>query len=1062
MIHFWEKLTFKRTGNVVLVFNEDDKISELSFENTRRGTIEVRGRLEVREGHLVQQCACLCGNCDGLTFYIATSVLSKIPNSSSPSVADKNAPGKKLVCDLGSGYNHNLSPSLDEQSQFFKSQGAKSDHEVYTKNRLPGALYHPDKHPEWCTRYQRIDRWAEFLGVNGFMSSGEIEEALVEYDEMGDGVEWVLSKYTFLWKYGLFKLLVNKLGDASAVDEFFRSNPTGEDIRNKLGLNRKHTYTPRKKGEPKGHDGGIKKARLPIGVTHKSDISLLHRGYCIQQLWKSIEYKGVTATIRKVIQDYRDPNCTPYGKYILKEFALEFFRTRKYKTDDRSWVSAHAIYQVKKAKEKGNNCAINAGEPGVGKTRSVFAITHECFPGKRNFLIFAPDANSKPGNLDHDPHHKIVDGSYWQNEAYMEGEEGIFIVANNQNAKTLKHHLKDRNFILITEYKLQTASKELMDVLTSIPFDFITADEIQIWTGVGGPKASKQRVPNLNLILDKNPNAFRYMMTATMIRTSVREAKSSLENFTRQLNDICVFGDTGLAAMVQLRIEYLRNNGFRLVANPADLPNLARIDTPFFEGNLFINNSTDIPGLIEVHLLEKELDPRLKWGSISLAVESVITQHKVEAILQSPALKKLIKDSVNPLFVTTFVSTGDLPLTVDEERELAASSSRSIIDNIETMCKQLGFENCVEHTGRDKDTVFGEYFMEGENTPAYLKRMYKMGKPTAVVASVGAISTAVDGLQKASNLIIAIATPYTHAQLTQLLGRLRRRGCAFSEIRMVVIIADYAEYDRIRWAKVVERKEGDDCYLEGKMNSKIMSKINQKYEEEREQSLSVTSNFFVKRLGDKVVGSAPVVTPHIVGKRRTYSDIARDHSTWSRLGWKQPTEGYHVANTLQNDKVFGKDAPWYHVYTHDVIPFLKQSNGYALDLGCCVNGPRFAKKNKLNTRLTFVDADIHLPKDLSIICADRRATKLPSGKYGLIVSTLSLFKVIANDSIKEMRRLLAPGGTIIIVESHKDKKWVKHELPKWFKKHGLAMTMEKIGDDKRRFRKYILTRKTSA
>jgi hypothetical protein len=115
----------------------------------------------------------------------------------------------------------------------------------------------------------------------------------------------------------------------------------------------------------------------------------------------------------------------------------------------------------------------------------------------------------------------------------------------------------------------------------------------------------------------------------------------------------------------------------------------------------------------------------------------------------------------------------------------------------------------------------------------------------------------------------------------------------------------------------------------------------------------------------------------------------------------------------------------------------------------------------LSDRVTLVDADAHLPKDLGILRRNRTNTGLPYGSYDLIISILSLFKSTAEASVKEMRNLIAKDGTIVVVESHKFKKWVDRKnvsdsLPALFTQYGFTYSVKGLGGDKCRFKLYTL------
>lgn len=1057
----WRDYKFERITDFEILVHDGENDYSASFEvGTKRSTLFIKGRTEHHNSHYVQRTRCTCGNCEGITYLVSTSVLSRVPRPSSPAERDASSPSGNSLCVLGSGYNPEVCPSLDAMSAFFQRRGAKNERDVLqSRVRLGGSLYNPEQHPEWCTHYNRPDRWAGFLGIRHYMSNKEIDESLVEFDGMGDTPEYDSLKYLFLCRCGLWNRIVNKLGSEDEAVRFFAQKPNGDDIRALLGIPKRGASAPREPNPtPKEPEELLTRARLPFGAYHHSDMAVLHRGYTMQQLWKIVECEGVRPALRKVKQETDNPLCTEYGRHLAREFKDELRGTMKAKKKQRSWVSAHAVFQTKKAIEEGRNMVINASEPGVGKTRSVFAITSECFPSSpgvpRNFLILAPDANCGTQPIAHDLS-RVAEGGYWISEAFKEGEFGKFIVANNRNAASLASQLdpSGRNFIIVTEYKLQNASDmvfdtSLLEALATIEWDVIVVDELQIWTGTGLGNSGKRRVPNLSHLLSKSPNSFRYLMSATMVRTSVREAASALEKFSGMSNDICLInGDSNLAAMIQLRIEYLRHGGFRFVANPELLPKMEGVEE-VVDGNIHVHNSSEIPGLIEVHLLNGDALPsNINWKSVGLDAEWIATTHKVAELANNPTLRDLVKRSVNPMFVTTFVGG------IDEQEQVNSTQGNSIIDAMGQMCRNLGYTNCFEYTGREKAPYSGckDYRDSRENLPSYLERMLARHEDVATIASLAAVSTALDGLQRGCDTLVVIASPYTYSSLCQLIGRIRRRGCVFESIRVIVIIADYIEYDVSRWRRVVERKEGDDCYLEGILNRRDAELAREKYKLYSKENRYLPH---VEMPGANLIDAN--LKLHIPSYRRTYSGIAHDHSQWSRLGWKQPRVEYHTTNSAQN-QALGPSAPWQRIYAEHVYPLLEQTpTAQILDLGCGLDSPT---KHKGSGNFTFVDADLHLPNDLGILKVDRRNTGLPSGKFDVIVSSLSLFKKIAEDSILEMRRLLAPGGTIVIVESHRDKKWVRNSLPKLFDRFGFDYTIGKVGDDKHRFRKYTLVKR---
>jgi hypothetical protein len=539
-----------------------------------------------------------------------------------------------------------------------------------------------------------------------------------------------------------------------------------------------------------------------------------------------------------------------------------------------------------------------------------------------------------------------------------------------------------------------------------------------------------------------------------MVRTSVKEAASAFAKFSGVENDICTFsGETNLAALTQLRIEFLRNCGFRFITNPNELPTLTGLRKPVDEGNLYICNSPWIDGLIEVHLRHGKSEGIADLESISLKAEHAITLDKM-AIVSSPVIRGLIHKASHPIFCTSFVGEGGVQLAEDEESEF--SDTRSILDCLFQMAKSFGFANCVEYTGGGKELAYSDgnnHLLETETVLDFMTRV----KSSCMVASLPPVSTALDGLQKTSDLIIAVASPYTYANFVQLLGRIRRRGSKFSKVRMMVVIADYAPYDVNRWEKVIERKEGEEVYNDGKVSPRTAEQIQAQFElatGRLQEAAQVAVELPSTSAEEKMLMPTYI---HQARYRRTYNDLATRHSEWSRNGWRQPPSGYHVVNSEQNKK-WGAGAPCQFVYDHYVLPFLRHAKeGRALDLACGLDGPTIIHNFGLSDRVDFVDADIHLPQDLGIIRRDRRDTGLPRHNYDLIVSILGMFKRYAEDSVREMRELIKNSGKIIVVESHKDKKWVKYTLPTLFEKYGFVAKVENLGDDTRRFRLYELT-----
>ena len=288
---------------------------------------------------------------------------------------------------------------------------------------------------------------------------------------------------------------------------------------------------------------------------------------------------------------------------------------------------------------------------------------------------------------------------------------------------------------LILNYETfqQPASADyVLDLLERNTFDYIVLDEVQSIKNRGG-SVSKRRDLIMGLIKkvkENNPDYYLLAMSATPVINSSNEAES----------------------LIQI-IEMNEMEDIRTTENIGGWLQLYRKMTNY--GIRYKNHNDNILKENKYTIIDVEADELYPYAT-SVKNEDFLLQDQLVLDAKLNAVLPYINTSLGKTIIYThFV--------------------KDIAERIYEFLMEKGFKAGIYTGGESKlnrESALNE-FIDGD---------------IDVLIASRSIATGVDGLQKISDREIIISLPFTHAEFTQFVGRINRKGSIFAETGVDVII----------------------------------------------------------------------------------------------------------------------------------------------------------------------------------------------------------------------------------------------------------------------------------
>ena len=315
----------------------------------------------------------------------------------------------------------------------------------------------------------------------------------------------------------------------------------------------------------------------------------------------------------------------------------------------------------------------------------------------------------------------------------------------------------------------------IVDLIKRNNFDYIILDEVQNVKQNSKKEESKRRRIILNLIdmiKEKNPDYYLLAMSATPVINSLSEAKSLVELIeSRELDDINVIPTIPNCMNI---FQKLTNCGIRYKN---------------VEDNIIKSNKYTLVEIDGNHLRETA---KAITEDNYLLIDRMLLETKIKAMLP------YINTSKGKTIIYTYYVDG-----IDEW--------------IQKYLTDRGFKAKI-YTGnvtkRDREDSLTD-FIEGD---------------CEVLIASRPIGTGVDGLQKVSDRMIILSLPWTNAELVQLVGRINRKGSAFQDtgvdiiIPLVFIDGEEKEYkwDHYRYNSITYKRTIANAAVDGIIPDKII------------------------------------------------------------------------------------------------------------------------------------------------------------------------------------------------------------------------------------------------
>lgn len=332
------------------------------------------------------------------------------------------------------------------------------------------------------------------------------------------------------------------------------------------------------------------------------------------------------------------------------------------------------------------------------------------------------------------------------------------------------------------------------------------------------------------------------------------------------------------------------------------------------------------------------------------------------------------------------------------------------------------------------DYKVGEY--TGRNSDIRNHTMEKfLNKELDIIIASKPISTGVDGLQTVCNRLIILIPAWTYSEYHQLVGRLNRRGTAFSEIEIIIPTINYVGNDGDVWSldnnrlsKIKFKKSLSETVMTGYIPDKYITL--QKLKELAEKSLmryleAYKQGKCVSKIDIPILAAEikPTEKPRVRGNRdrRDYwselqdfnqliSASTTEHIFSNVIKTKEDWLKYHE---LRNNSVRLGDIKNQPIYTI-ARDFLKSKKPKVLgDMGCGMNLLRTLLPENYNV----ISVDWYAADETVKTCnLQDTSSVIGDGELDVAVYSLSFWGKDWKNVLKDAYRILDYDGRLIIVQ----------------------------------------------
>jgi hypothetical protein len=819
----------------------------------------------------------------------------------------------------------------------------------------------------------KITNFLELSEEDGFLMNEDVSDILLGFSNQWSGL-LEQARYRVLIQYNLLQWLVKRTG--LTIEELVSNKYTVEQLLEML----------KEKGE--GGTGGAgaghgKKDDVPLPVVLWQS-ALLTLGFggpfvaptngqkmlAFHYLWNALIEQGEPEFIKNMVQQISiHPNSKPiFDEFMSMHKELERFQHADLKLAQQITV----LYQDR------NRVSLDLSEPGTGKTRP--AVAASLFFDYDRVGIIAP--------------RRTWHG--WRQEIKRFHPDAKVYSVKERLPKSFDH----RAFVLITPELFQQRNKDkYVQRMVDLDLNQLITDELQLFTGQGLRNDTEEKLrlrqQRYFFLIDNIPASCKvHCISATPVRIRPQEFTVFLERLLK-LDLGHISAKAGVATGYQLR-EIFFQHGVRFY-NDDKMPVLSQ-------------------ELLEFEVTKEEL-AEIQEAEGELAKESILTTIKIRFLLKHhPELFRQPNSST--LLFTNFVGTSE-----QEESSL-----------ISKLVAELPKGTLVVTGERDD--------LKDENNDFTVEPIIRGNYPP--IACSRTIINGINGLQTVSNTIIPVGQFRTYADFEQGLHRIYRQGSVFESVNVVFVVAKNVPYDRKHFVTMQDRRTFHECLMDGETTLPMPD------DKEFDRIYAELQKKFKPYTVQQKVSPSQPLPPLKKGKmaKDVISMVHRDFSvqgvefvikrldaghyrfgangyTYDRNGQSMDRRGYVERCTLRSSH-------WDRVPAeHFVENYIKEHPELVwADIGCGLATPDMDLPN----RAYFVDSLINWhPKIKSEFSW---ATSIPTGECDIVSFIMSLYggSVVKKDiayvlkQLVEARRILKPGGRLVIVKSDNDK-WVRKILP---------------------------------
>lgn len=381
-----------------------------------------------------------------------------------------------------------------------------------------------------------------------------------------------------------------------------------------------------------------------------------------------------------------------------------------------------------------------------------------------------------------------------------------------------------------------------------------------------------------------------------------------------------------------------------------------------------------------------------------------VTEHIKEVIVPDLSLALQLQGNKHPLAVEQILLDYKLEEITNHCKKGTIIYSLfvdSITDRIYHHLKQKGFSVGM-FTGHDKTGL--QPFLD---------------KEIDVLIGSSTISTGIDGLQEVCDNMIIATLPWNASDYQQLIGRVVRQNCAFTNIDIVIpqiilaIVNEEWSWDKQRLARIHFKKSLADAAVDGTLPQGVLMSES----ELLNQSMLALDNW-IKRIEENnlhEIHREPITIPEIEesNSNRQYGDFSQMNKQFA-VSYSNTT---HQRLQDNPDEFFKYHALYKEARTNwNEIPYLVIANKLkdkpylvVADFGC---GEALLAKELDNQVYSFD----HIAMDDTVIECDMKQTILADNFIDVAVFSLSLQGLNWKEYLLEAKRSLKPYGNLFIAE----------------------------------------------